>query len=180
MAEKNSEPDYRYLIDKHKSLAFNIALKITQNEQDAEEVVQDSFMKAFSGLKCFKHESQFSTWFYRIVYNTAISSIRSKKTWSVDIDTRINESIDNNQIENALKRLTDHDRKQLITEAMSKLGERDYTLLTLFYFQELRIKDIAKIVKQKPNYIKVLLQRARIKLYNLLSTPIKNELKELI
>jgi RNA polymerase sigma factor (sigma-70 family) len=172
--------DYSTIIDKYKDLAFNIALKITKNEQDSEEIVQDSFVKAFNGLNNFKKESQFSTWFYRIVYNTAISSVRHQKYIAVEIDYKLTNTLGNNQIESAINKLDENDRKVLIKEAMEKLNELDYTLLSLYYYEDLSLKEISKIVEMKKNYIKVLLQRARIKLYNGLSTSLKKELKELI
>jgi RNA polymerase sigma factor (sigma-70 family) len=172
--------NYSAVIDKYKDLAFNIALRITKNEQDSEEIVQDSFVKAFNGLNNFKNESQFSTWFYRIVYNTAISSIRYKKHFAVEIDGNQTGSLNNIQIEYTVKNLDAQDRKLLISEALAKLNELDYTILTLYYYEEMSLKEISKVVDQKKNYLKVLLQRARLKLYDGLSTSIKKELKELI
>lgn len=174
------ESDYKTLIDKHKDLAFNIALKITKNEQDSEEIVQDSFVKAFRGLGNFKKESQFSTWFYKIVYNTAISSIRRKSIDSILINDYMCDSIEGNQIENVLEKLDASDRKLLIRESLAKLNENDYIILSLYYYEELSLKEISKVVGKKSNYLKVLLQRARIKLLNSLSQSIKHELKELI
>ena len=176
----NTICDYSTIINKYKGLAFNIALKITKNEQDAEEIVQDSFVKAFQGFDKFKKESQFSTWFYRIVYNTAISSIRHKKHFTVEIDDDLTDSFENNKIECAIKNLDDYNRKQLISEALAKLNELDYTVLSLYYYEELSLKEISKIVEKKKNYLKVLLQRARLKLYNGLSISLKKELEELI
>jgi len=176
----NQNCDYSAIIDKYKDLAFNIALKITKNEQDSEEIVQDSFVKAFSGLHKFKKDSQFSTWFYRIVYNTAISSIRHKKHVAVELDHNLTEIIENTQIESVISNLDKDDRKLLIRESLSKLNELDYTILSLYYYEELSLKEISKIVEKKTNYLKVLLQRARLKLYNGLSVSIKKELKELI
>lgn len=172
--------DYSTIINEYKDLAFNIALKITRNEQDSEEIVQDSFVKAFKGLNKFKNESQFSTWFYRIVYNTAISSIRQKKHPVVEIDDNFTGTLENNQIESAVNNLDANDRERLISEALSKLNELDYTILSLYYYEDLSLKEISKIVEKKKNYLKVLLQRARLKLYNGLSVSLKKELKELI
>jgi RNA polymerase sigma factor (sigma-70 family) len=171
--------DYATIIDKYKRLAFNIALKITRNEQDSEEIVQDSFIKAFNGLTNFKNESQFSTWFYRIVYNTAISSTRGRKSIVVEIDDNLADDLENNQLEGAIKNLDENDRKFIITQALTQLNELDYTILTLYYYEDLSLKEISKIVDKKKNYLKVLLQRARLKLYNGLSLSLKNELKEL-
>ena len=179
---QNTNPtgDYSTIINKYKNLAFNIALKITKNEQDSEEIVQDSFIKAFNGLNKFKKESQFSTWFYRIVYNTAISSKRRNKQIDVEIDDNLTQAIENNQMESAIKNLDEYDRKLLITEALSQLNELDYTILSLYYYEELSLQEISIIVGKKKNYLKVLLQRARLKLYNGLSISLKKELKELI
>ncbi len=175
----NQDWDYSAIINKYKDLAFNIALKITKNEQDSEEIVQDSFVKAFRGLNKFKNESQFSTWFYRIVCNTAISSVRPKKYTVVKIDDNLTDVFENNQIERAVNNLDSYDRKRLLSEALSKLNELDYTVLSLYYYEDLSLKEISKIVDKKINYLKVLLQRARLKLYNELSVSLKKELKEL-
>jgi len=174
------QADYAILIEKHKVLAFNIALKITKNQQDAEEIVQDAFVKAFGAYSGFKKESQFSTWFYRIVFNTAISSIRQKRIKTVEIDSTLTETLASNQIANTLTKLDNYDRKRLISKSLENLNELDYTILSLYYYQELSLKEISKIVDKKPNYLKVLLQRARGKLYNSLSASIKKELNELI
>lgn len=176
----NQNCDYSKIINKYKDLAFNIALKITKNEQDSEEIVQDSFVKAFKGFDKFKNESQFSTWFYRIVYNTAISSVRHKKHITEEVDDNLTDALENNQIEGAVNDLDVFDRNRLISEALSKLNELDYTILSLYYYEDLSLKEISKIVEKKKNYLKVLLQRARLKLYNGLSVSLKKELKELI
>lgn len=175
----NQNCDYSSIINKYKDLAFNIALKITKNEQDSEEVVQDSFVKAFEGLNKLKNENHFSTWFYRIVYNTAISKIRHKKHIAVEVDDNLADALENYQIEGAIKNLDEYDRKLLIEEALAKLSVLDYTILSLFYYEDLSLKEISKIVEKKKTYLKVLLQRARLKLYNGLSTSLKKELKEL-
>lgn len=175
----NKSCDYSTIINKYKVLAFNIALKITKNEQDSEEIVQDSFVKAFNGLNNFKNGSQFSTWFYKIVYNSAISSIRHKKLSTTEIDDKLTATLENNQIECAIKNLDEYDRKQLIKEALAKLNEIDYTILSLYYYEDLSLKEISKIVEKDKDYLKVLLQRARLKLYNGLSISLKQELKEL-
>lgn len=176
----NQEIEYLALIDKYKDLAFNIALKITKNEQDSEEIVQDSFVKAFSGLNKLKNESQFSTWFYRIVYNTAISFKRKKKIKTVELDNKITDTFENNQIECALSNLNESDRIMFIRDSLTKLNELDYTILSLYYYEDMCLKEISKVVGKDCNYLKVLLQRARLKLYNSLSNTLKRELKELI
>jgi RNA polymerase sigma factor (sigma-70 family) len=67
------EEPYGRLVDQYKSYAFTIALKILNNRPDAEEAAQDAFIKAFHYLKSFNRKARFSTWLYRIVFNTAVS-----------------------------------------------------------------------------------------------------------
>ena len=77
---------YNYLVNNYKDMEYNLAIKIIRNHEDAEEVAQDSFVKAFQKLNSFKGESKFSTWLYTIVYRTAISKIRKKNIETTDIN----------------------------------------------------------------------------------------------
>lgn len=171
---------YASIIDTYKDLAYSIALKITRNEQDAEEIVQDSFVKAFQGLQSFKNDSQFSTWFYRIVYNSSISAMRKKKIPLSDLAMEELNSKAPVNFSDASHNLNQHDRKRIIQAAMEKLGKLDYTIITLFYYESKSLKEIAVITGKNRNYLKVLLQRARRKLYKGLDPSIKSELKELL
>ena len=76
---KGNHGDFALLIDMYKDRAFTLLKKMLKNEMDAEEALQDSFMKVFNSLSNFKGDSKFSTWFYKIVYNTALTIISSKK-----------------------------------------------------------------------------------------------------
>mgnify|MGYP000432384018 FL=1 len=70
---------YEYFLDKYSQQVFILIIRIVENQEDAEELTQDTFLKAFEHLSSFKAESSFSTWIYRIAYNTAISATRKKK-----------------------------------------------------------------------------------------------------
>jgi RNA polymerase sigma factor (sigma-70 family) len=70
--------DYSLLVDRYKDRAFSLLNRILKNQMDAEEVLQDSFLKAFNGLRTFKNDAKFSTWFYRIVYNSALTRLSGK------------------------------------------------------------------------------------------------------
>src|SRR5512140_1430764 len=76
---KGNQNAFSYLVDEHKDRSFNLALRICGNHEDAEEVTQAAFIKAFRSLHQFKMKSSFATWLYRIVYNTAISDVRTRK-----------------------------------------------------------------------------------------------------
>ena len=66
------------LVRHYQALAYTVALRVVGNPQDAEEVVQDAFLKAFAALAQFQRAAKFSTWLYRIVYNTALTKKRSR------------------------------------------------------------------------------------------------------
>jgi len=86
-AKTGNQDGFRYLLETYKTYAFTIAIGIVKNEENAEEVVQDAFIRAFKHIAKFKKTSKFSTWLYRIVYNTALTSLRSKPkidTYSLD------------------------------------------------------------------------------------------------
>src|ERR1700709_1259945 len=73
LALRGNREGLEYLVGAYRTLAYTIAMKVLGNREDAEEVVQDAFLKAFAALKDFKRASRFSTWLYRIVYNTALT-----------------------------------------------------------------------------------------------------------
>ena len=75
---KGNLPSFAILVEKHKAMAFTLALRITKNHEDAEEIAQDSFLKAYNSLSSFKQESRFSTWLYKIIYNTALIQVKEK------------------------------------------------------------------------------------------------------
>ena len=77
---------YAVLVDRYKDMVFSLALKLMHNREEAEEIAQDAFVKAYRSLSGFKGNSRFSTWLYRIVYNTAISSLRRKEVEKVQMD----------------------------------------------------------------------------------------------
>ena len=83
---KGNLASYAILVEKHKSMAYTLALRISKNHEDAEEVAQDSFLKAYNSLNSFKQESKFSTWLYKIIYNTALSRFRKKHIDSFSMD----------------------------------------------------------------------------------------------
>src|SRR5688572_18006770 len=80
---------YAELVERYKSYVFTIVLKILQQRMDAEEAAQDTFIKAFHGLKKFNRQSKFSTWLYRIAFNTAISFKRKHRQSFLSIERTV-------------------------------------------------------------------------------------------
>ncbi|GHN03055.1 DNA-directed RNA polymerase sigma-70 factor [Cytophagales bacterium WSM2-2] len=161
---------YATLVNRYKSYAFTIALKIVGNRSEAEEVAQDGFIKAFNYLKKFNREAKFSTWLYRIVFNTAISSKRKNR--------QSLESIENNIVESSGR--SDHDlekddKRVFISQAIEKLSDTDRLAVQLYYIKEYSLEETAEILGQNINTLKVRVHRARQRLADELKKILKEE-----
>ena len=128
---------FETLVNRHKSMAYNVAFRIVGSGPEAEEVAMDAFVKAYNNMKKFNKESKFTTWFYRIVTNQALSLKRKKRLNTVDLEnasTKINHSTDG---------LVQSENEKLVRSALSELSDKDETLLTLFYLKELSLDEIS-------------------------------------
>ena len=160
---------FEKLVDKHKSYAYTIALNILKNKEDAEEVAHDSFLKAYKNLASFNKQSKFSTWFYRIVFNTSITHQRKRKVKKEDLQL-----IEYSYGAHAKAELEIEDQKHYINQGLDRLSEADRLIISLFYLKELSIEEIGEITNIQGNTIKVKLHRARKRL----AQEMKNILKE--
>ncbi|MCK5823592.1 MAG: sigma-70 family RNA polymerase sigma factor [Bacteroidales bacterium] len=158
---------YSYIVDQYKNMAFSIAYRVVNNREDAEEITQDAFLKAYNSLKRFNHKSKFSTWLYKIVYNTAISKIRENKKKSV-VNQLIDKDIENINIEdidNVLVKFDEEHQKKIINSAIDKLSENEKLIITFYYLAEKSINEITEITNFSSSNVKVILHRARKKMY---------------
>ncbi len=150
---------FSHFVDSYQDMAITIAYRICGNMQDAEDVVQDSFVKAYKNLRSFRAESKFSTWLYRIVYNTAVTSSKSQM-WLSSRETAIEEGL-HVGINNLEKEIEDTEREEIVADIMQKLPKGDALLLTLYYMEDNPVKEIAKITGLNESNVKVKLFRAR-------------------
>ena len=157
---------YAVLIDRHKDLVFTIAMNITRSREDAEEVAQDAFLKAFQKLAGFRQESSFQTWIYRIVYNEAISRVRKNKLKLMDLEEEFTGNIPDEEIEEDVAGLDEQEQKEVITKILDKLPEIDRVIVTLFYLESHPITEIAEITGLGESNVKVRLHRVRKRIYS--------------
>jgi RNA polymerase sigma factor (sigma-70 family) len=158
---------YAQLVNKHKSYAYSLALRVLESKPDAEEAAQDAFIKAFKYLAGFNREAKFATWLYRIVFNTAISYKRKQKIKL--------QSIEHVHLGYSSDSLEKSDKKKFIDQAISKLNETDRVVITLFYLQEFSLEEIADITSTAANTVKVRVHRARHRLAEELKVILKEE-----
>jgi len=162
---RNKEPAaYSFLVDKHKDMVFSIALRILRNREDAEELAQDVFVKAYQSLDTFKGESKFSTWLYRIVYNAAISKTRKKKIETVDLDYNLVDNYSTDEIKEDINRLGYDEQKKIVDQILQGLNPEESMMITLFYFKENSTEEISEIMGMTQSNVKVKLHRLRKKL----------------
>ncbi|MBC3847057.1 sigma-70 family RNA polymerase sigma factor [Winogradskyella echinorum] len=162
--EKGDTKAYAQLVDRYKDLVYTLAIRMLKHKEEAEEVAQDTFIKVFKSLGKFKGDSKFSTWIYKVTYNTCLDRIKKNKKHfnDVAIDEYTFNKLDT--IDNALDNIIKEEKSTLIKQCINKLPEDSSALLTLFYFEELSLDEISKIINLEANTVKVKLFRARKKL----------------
>lgn len=176
-----NEDGYRYLLEKYQTYAFTIAVGIVRNEENAEEVVQDAFIRVFKNIAKFKKKGKFSTWLYRIVYNTSLTSLRGKRR----IDIRSLNEPENYELDipdnysNGFDDLVKGDKVTFINKAIASLSGTENLVVTLYYTNECSIIEIAQITGWNISTIKTRLYRARQNLYVELSKSLGNETNEI-
>jgi RNA polymerase sigma factor (sigma-70 family) len=156
---------FAILVNRHKDLVFTIAMNITRNREDAEEVAQDAFLKAFRSLAGFRKESSFPTWLYRIVYNESISKVRKKKVIMMDLQEEIMEIIPDEDLDEDAAGMDENQQKQVVSKILDKLPEIDRVLVTLFYLENLPVIEISGVTGLGESNVKVRLHRVRKKIY---------------
>jgi RNA polymerase sigma-70 factor (ECF subfamily) len=168
---------YSHIVDRHKDKAFNLAFRICGNFEEAEEVLQDSFLKAYRSLRSFKMKSSFSTWLYRIVYNTTISHVRTRKVKVLSLEDFPADIIDFAGNDTGSEEAEKEYCNSLINFALQKITEEERALITLFYYDEMSPEEIEDVTGISKSNLKVKLFRARRKMYGILE---KAEMKNLI
>lgn len=165
LAGKTNE--FSYFLDTYGQQVFHLIVRMVGSEGDAQELTQDTFMKAFSSLRKFNGDSSFSTWIYRIAYNTTVSFLRKNDNETVHFDESQWNNVSETQIDDALSPTTDDNLRRL-RAAFLKLTADERILITLFYEEERNISEIAEILHLSESNVKVKLHRVRKRLYLLI------------
>ncbi|WP_422084002.1 RNA polymerase sigma factor [Ulvibacterium sp.] len=167
---------FSVLVDRYKYMVYTLAVRMVKNNEEAEEVAQDTFLKVYKSLPSFKGDSKFSTWVYKIAYNRSLDYI--KKLGRIPETALIEEYAEHNRtsLASAIDQFEIDERKETIKRAMQELPADYATILTLHYFEELSLKEISKIMDASPDTLKVKLFRARKRLGGIL----KDRLQEKI
>lgn len=157
--------DYGYFLERYGDEVLALVSRIVPRQSDAEDIVQDVFVKAYDKLATFNRQAGFSTWLFRIAYNAAISWTRKQKLSYVAIDERV--VVDDAVVDDALSADTE-ERIERLEAAIEKLKPEEKMLITLFYFDDKRHSEIAYIMGIDEGNVSIKLHRIRKKLYLLM------------
>ncbi len=171
---------YAGLVSRYQNYVFTLASRMIKSREDAEEVAQDVFIKAYKYLADFRGASKFSTWLYTIVNTTAITFLRKKKPDIHSLDNeKVFEAADNRDSGMRADMIEQKSRQSMVNNAIAMLNPDDAAIITLFYKGEQTLDEIAAILKIESNAAKVRLHRARTRLKEKMETHFAEEIKDL-
>ena len=172
---------YADLMKRHQRFVFTLALRFAKGREDAEEIAQDCFVKAYRSLQSFNGESKFSTWLYSIVYTTAMTFLRKKRVDTTSIDDENTYIQLENQSGGMDANIAEQkSRSYYVNQAIDQLLPDDAMIITLFYKGEQSLEEIGQTMGIETNTVKVKLFRARQRLKERLERTLKHEVNELI
>lgn len=177
---KGNVSAFSYLVERYQNMVYSLALKLLKNTEDAEEMAQDTFIKAFQKLDMYEGKSKFSTWLYSITYNACISELRKRRIQFSSLEEQRFSDQDEMKMNSYLSENKKEDQEKYLTVALSKLPEDDQVLVTLYYYENQSMDDISIITGLTVSNIKVKIHRARKKMYELLHDLLKEEIYSLL
>jgi RNA polymerase sigma-70 factor (ECF subfamily) len=157
---------FAILVDRHKDRAMTLAVRMVGNREEAEELVQDSFIRAFRNLEEFRGDARFGTWFYRIVYNVCLTKVMRRPGREASAETEGYEEDPGDlaapeEETDMLRRMEDAEFSSLLRRAIDRLPEKQRAAVTLFYVQEMTYGEIAEVTGQPMGSVKTHLFRGR-------------------
>jgi RNA polymerase sigma factor (sigma-70 family) len=172
---------YADLVKRYQNFVFTIALRYTPNREDAEEIAQDVFVKAYRSLADFRGDAKFSTWLYTIVTTTCITFLRKKK---LDVHSLDNEKVfevaDSQNSTFRANQVEQKSKAQMLNQAIKLLSTDDARVITLFYQSEQSLEEIGQIIGAEPNTVKVKLHRARQRLKEKMEKHFSQEVRDMV
>lgn len=171
---------FAVLVNRYQAMVFTVAFRLTGSREDAEELAQSAFVKAYRSLADYRHEAKFSTWLYTIVHHLSLSFLRKQKPMVLQLgDEQFRERLTDAGA-NGIVQSENKSRKQLLAKAMDLLPTDDAAIISLFYQGEQTLDEIAIVMGITPNNAKVKLHRARFKLKKILEENYATEIKSMV
>lgn len=169
---------FRRLVKMHESQAMTLAVRVLKSREEAEEIVQDAFVRAFRNLHQFRGEAKFGTWLHRIVYNlcmTKVSRRRNDRLYQSLDEPGIDLPLADESASSGLEQLQDRELRQYLTKAVDELPEKLRTVVTLFYVHEMKYNEICTVMDLPEGTVKTYLFRGRAMLRKKFSSSLMKE-----
>jgi RNA polymerase sigma-70 factor (ECF subfamily) len=166
---------YGKLVNKYQNMVYTLSLRMLKNNQDAQDLCQEVFIKVYRSLNQFSGSSAFGAWLYRITYNESLNNIKKLKRSRETFDVTENEKENWTETKNVLDSIQENDRKSIILKALDQLSTSDRFLILAYYFDELPIKEICSITNLTESNVKIKLHRSRKVLHKILNKPALKE-----
>jgi RNA polymerase sigma factor (sigma-70 family) len=166
---------FALLVEKYQDKAYSLCYKILRNKEEAQDSAQDAFVKAYEALPGFRLDSTFSTWFYRIIYNTCISKIRKVRFttgFEPEEDTWNSPGNDNE----AISHLNLDDMQKMLKQAYKVLNPDEIFLAEQFYREDCSIEELSAMTGLSQSNVKIKLYRARLKMHKQIKSVLKEEM----
>ena len=171
---------FALLVERYQNYVFTLVLRFTDNREDAEEIAQDTFVKAYRSLADFRGDSKFSTWLFTITRTTCLSFLRKKKLNTQSLDNeRTSLQVENRESGFNANLVEQKSKHAMLNRAISMLSPDDAQVLNLFYIGDQTLDEIGKIMRLDPNTVKVKLHRARQRLKQKMETYFAHEVREI-
>lgn len=151
---------FTVIVDRYKDMVFNVVFRIISDRQHAEDVTQDVFIKVFQSLGKFKEHSKFSTWLYRITYNTAISATRKAKHKHMQLHD-FHEDYEGQEFLEDSDELNKEDKLRCVEKVLQQMTAESSLLVTLYYMEDQSIADVSEITGLSQANVKIRLYRIR-------------------
>jgi RNA polymerase sigma-70 factor (ECF subfamily) len=166
------------LVDRHKDRALTLAVRLVGNKEEAEELVQDSFIRAYRNLVDFRGDSRFGTWFYRILYNLCMTKVTRKTNVAMVPWIEVPDLGAPEEETDSLREIEQREMQSILREEIRRLPEAFAAAITLFYVQEMTYDEIAAVTGLPLGTVKTNLFRGRQALRQRMVKRVGEEIRE--
>ena len=163
-AKGGDKAAFSALVKMHKAYLFAVVFQLLKSKEDAEDVLQNAFIKIYQKLYTFKNQAKFSSWIYRIAINEALTYRRLFRL-KLEREQKMEEPV---QEKNSLDKIIQDDLKKEVQLALEQLTESEQMVIQLYYYKGQKVGEVAYICNKSISWVKVVLHRARKKLENII------------
>lgn len=160
-AKKGDTNAFGELVKRYEKYVYTLAFRMMKTNEEAEEVAQDAFVKAFQSLHQFREDGKFVSWLYTIVYRESLNRLRRHNNVMVTIDEHSGLEIWPTDAKSGLEQLTATERITIVRSAINTLRPTEAAVLTLYYLEEYSLREVCQVTGLTSSNAKVVLHRGR-------------------